>query len=129
MKESVILFVLFSIWACSHQGSGSNDSVVSPQVFSEKIKAGDVIVLDVRTPEEMQTGYLEGAQNMNFSSPDFEKSLDNLDHSKKYCVYCLSGKRSGKALEMMKAKGFQNVTAMEGGLNAWKSAGLPLQKQ
>jgi phage shock protein E len=127
MKKSALLFLLVAIWSCSPSGS---ESQLTPQAFAEQLQSGgDIVLLDVRTPEEVQAGFIEGAQNLDFNSGGFESALDSLDHSKKYFVYCKIGKRSGKAKEMMKAKGFQSVTSMDGGLDAWVAAGLPVRKQ
>ncbi len=129
MKKSVGLFILIAIWSCGPSGSGNNEGLLNPQAFAEQLKSGgDIVLLDVRTPEELQTGFIEGARNLDFNSGGFESALDSLDHSKKYFVYCKIGKRSGKAKEMMKAKGFQNVTSMDGGLDAWVAAGLPVRR-
>jgi rhodanese-related sulfurtransferase len=127
MKRLSLVFFLLAFWSCSRSGLESSASLLSPQAFSDQLKMNGAILLDVRTPEEMQTGFLKGAQNLDYSSGSFESALDSLDHSGKYLVYCASGKRSGKALDLMRSKGFQNVAAMEGGLNAWKAAGLPVE--
>ena len=128
MKNSFLLFILVSFWGCQ-TNSTSDATLLTPQEFAAQMKSdGNIILLDVRTQDEMQNGFLDGARNLDFSSPDFETSLDKLDHSRKYFVYCAVGKRSGKAAVMMKSKGFQDVTALEGGLNAWVAAGLSVQK-
>jgi phage shock protein E len=129
MKKSILIFALLVFWSCGPSGSDKSSDILSPQAFAEQLHSNaGIILLDVRTPEEMQTGFVEGARNVDFNSGNFESALDSLDHSKKYFVYCKIGKRSGKAQEMMKSKGFQDVTSMEGGLDAWVAAGLPVQK-
>jgi rhodanese-related sulfurtransferase len=129
MKKSAVLLVLLAIWSCSRPGAGNNESLLTPQAFAEKMKSGgDYVLLDVRSSQEVQTAVLDGSVNIDFNSPNFDRSLDSLDHSKKYLVYCASGIRSGRALKMMKAKGFHDVAALEGGLRAWEAAGLPIQK-
>lgn len=88
---------------------------------AEKIVSNKkLIVLDVRTPREYAEGHLPQAANLDFLSSGFEKRLDSLDKSKKYLVYCRSGTRSAEAVEVMKKKGFQNVTNMLGGITAWQ---------
>lgn len=129
MKKSILIFALLVASSCSPSGSEKNSGLLSPQAFAEQLRSNaDIILLDVRSPEEMQSGFVDGARNIDFNSGTFESALDSLDHSKKYFVYCKIGKRSGKAKEMMKSKGFQDVTSMEGGLDAWVEAGLPVQK-
>jgi phage shock protein E len=129
MKKPILFFALLAVWSCNPTVSESSSDILSPQAFAEQLKSNsDIILLDVRTPKEIQTGFLDGARNIDFNSSSFESALDSLDHSKRYFVYCKIGKRSGKAGEMMKAKGFQNVTSMDGGLDAWIAAGLPIRK-
>lgn len=129
MKKYFLFFVLFAIGSCSRPGTGNDEGLLTPQAFADQLKlGGDFVLLDVRSPQEVQASYLPGARNLDFNAKDFENALDSLDHSKKYLVYCASGIRSGRAMKMMKAKGFQDVVAMQGGLKAWEAAGLPIQK-
>src|SRR3989344_3206352 len=95
--------------------------------FKEKISSGEVVVIDVRTSEEYESGFIEGALNLNFYEPGFESELDKLDKSKSYAVYCRTGDRSGKALQIMKGHGFKNVIDLEGGIAAWLDAGLAVE--
>jgi phage shock protein E len=123
-----ILIFAASVTACSKPEETAE--IISPATFADELKSDPaIILLDVRTSEEIQKGYLQGARQIDFNSPGFAHSLDSLDHSKAYLVYCASGKRSGKALTMMKEKGFQHVKALEGGLNAWTAAGLPVNRK
>ena len=78
-----------------------------------------VVVLDVRTPEEVAEGFIPGAINYNFNSPDFKQQLSDLDKSKHYLVYCRSGKRSGKTIEMMKSMGFKRLYELPAGFPAY----------
>jgi len=98
---------------------------LNPVEFKQKINTvtGSVL-LDVRTPEELQKGYLKGALNFDFKSPQFNILIEGLDKEKPYLVYCASGVRSGKAADIMREKGFREVYTLEGGLNAWKGEGF-----
>lgn len=80
----------------------------------------DFILLDVRKPEEFKTGYIKGAINVDFKSNDFLENLDGLIKDRTYVVYCKSGGRSAKALEIMQGKGFKNVYNVLGGIKKWK---------
>jgi phage shock protein E len=87
------------------------------------------VLLDVRTPQEMSQGFIEGAENVDFKSDDFRKKIAALDKNKTYFVYCASGIRSGKASLTMVEMGFKSVYTLRGGLNAWKEENLPLVKK
>lgn len=85
-------------------------------------------LIDIRTPQEYSTGHLEGSTLMDFYNPTFSESLNSLDKNKIYVIYCNSGNRSGSALGLMKAKGFQTVYNMQGGISAWQEASLPISQ-
>ncbi|MCK6599511.1 MAG: rhodanese-like domain-containing protein, partial [Bdellovibrionaceae bacterium] len=62
----------------------------------------DSVILDVRTPDEYLSGHIKGAINIDFYASDFQNQLGKLDKEKDYKVYCRSGNRSSKAVNMMK---------------------------
>ena len=86
----------------------------------------DLVVLDVRTPEEFAEGHLDGAFMVDFYAPDFADQLAQLDASVPYLLYCRSGNRSGETMGLMAQMGFTDVTEIDGGIAAWQQAGLPV---
>ena len=80
----------------------------------------DLIILDVRSPEEYSQGSLPNAINIDVRAADFNNRLDAMDQSKPYLVHCQSGKRSMTASEIMTKSGFKNVTNLDGGYAAWQ---------
>jgi len=86
----------------------------------------DLVVLDVRTPEEFAEGHLEGAVLVDFYDADFAEQLAALDAGAPYLVYCRSGNRSGQALGVMQQLGFTSAVDVDGGIVAWSGAGLPV---
>lgn len=88
----------------------------------------NVVVLDVRTPDEYKAGHLKDARNVDFLARDFEKQLAGLDKSKPYLVHCASGGRSSETLPMLQKLGFKNIRHLDGGVQAWEKAGLPVVK-
>lgn len=101
---------------------------LAASAFSQKIKADkSAVVMDVRTPDEFTGGHLANAINVDVKSTDFSQRCDKLDRKKTYYVYCLAGVRSNRAAQVMRAKGFRVVT-LDGGITAWKDAGLPVVK-
>jgi len=99
--------------------------LASPEEAQALIDAGDVKLLDVRTPEEFEVGHLAGAENIDFYATDFADQIGALDPGEKYVVYCRSGNRSGKATALMAGMGFTTVTDVDGGIVAWEAAELP----
>lgn len=116
--QYLICLLLFSLNACSQQ-SGNSYVNIDNKAFAEKMKDEQVIVLDVRTPDEFSQGHIPGAQLMDYLSPDFSTRIASLDKNKTYLVYCAAGSRSAKASDIMTRNGFKNIYNLKGGYNAW----------
>jgi phage shock protein E len=101
--------------ACST--SSSSVTKVSAPEFLNKISASDVVILDVRTPEEFAAGHLPNAVNINVEAEDFQAQIANLDKVTTYGVYCRSGNRSGIASEKMAQAGFSSIFNSTAGLD------------
>lgn len=101
-----------------------NFGSLNPEMFKERT-AGTVL-LDIRTPEEYESGYIEGATQIDYYAADFRQRLSTLDKDASYSIYCRSGNRSGDALSIMEDMGFANVYDLKGGIIAWQGAGLPV---
>ncbi|QBA63541.1 rhodanese-like domain-containing protein [Muriicola soli] len=73
------------------------------------------VVLDVRTPEEIEEGIIKNAMQIDiYTGQAFVDSLNDLDKSKNYYVYCRSGNRSGQACAIMNSLGFENTFNLQG---------------
>lgn len=81
----------------------------------------DIVLLDVRTPEEVAQGQIPGSLGINYFDDDFEQLVSALDPEKTYIVYCRSGNRSGKAGKIMVDNGFREVYNLKGGYTEWKT--------
>jgi rhodanese-related sulfurtransferase len=85
------------------------------------VKGKQAIILDVRTPDEMNNGVIEGASLfINLYGGTFDQELAKLDKTKTYIVYCHSGNRSAKAASIMLSKGFTSIYNLQGGITDWK---------
>lgn len=74
----------------------------------------NVVIIDVRTVAEYQTGHAQNSLNIDFYSPNFLDEVKKLDMSKSYQLYCRSGNRSGQAEGIMKQMGFSDVVNVGG---------------
>jgi len=133
MKLIIIVMALALSVSCSNNAGSSNGSekieqtksyLITPAQFKTKIKDENIVVLDVRTPEEVAEGVIGNPLVINYRSEDFKKQLLGLDKSKTYLVYCKAGGRSGKTKAFMDDNGFESVYDLDGGITAWKSANL-----
>ena len=104
------------------------ENITPPEAFTliqDNQNNPDFVILDVRTPEEFTDGHIENAINLDYYSETFRDELNKLDEGKKYLIYCRSGNRSGKALNIMQELNFREVYNMSGGILEWEAAGLP----
>jgi len=81
-------------------------------------------ILDIRTPGEFQSGHLAKSIPIDFYSQTFAGQLNRLDKTKTYLVYCRTGNRSTKSLELFKKLKFLKIYHMASGISAWKSEGF-----
>ncbi|MBX2899327.1 MAG: rhodanese-like domain-containing protein [Cyclobacteriaceae bacterium] len=116
------LFVVLILVAC---GEAKQETLLAPKAFEAKISSTkDALVLDVRTEEEVNSGALAGATNIVYDE-HFADKLEGLEH-KPLFVYCAAGGRSAKAATILRQKGY-TVFELDGGIKAWKAAGLPVK--
>ena len=117
---SLVLFAgLFTIQFASAQDTRGGS--LEQQQFKKLMKKKNTYVVDVRTPEEYKSGFIGNAVNYDvMDSVAFINTISSLDKNKKYLLYCKSGRRSGKALVMMKNIGFRKVHHLKGGVSEWK---------
>lgn len=119
----IYLALTFFGLACNQQ-SLAGQNKIAPDAFEEMLQQDSSIqLLDVRTPEEFQTGHLANAINLNFQSPDFAKNISSLDKTRPTLVYCAVGGRSAQAATQLRKLGFTKVYDLKGGIIAWKAAG------
>ncbi|SDR04246.1 rhodanese-like domain-containing protein [Flagellimonas zhangzhouensis] len=97
-------------------------SDLSQEEWEEQLQNDEnAIILDVRTPEEVEEGYIPGAINIDiYLGQEFLAEVDKLDKSKNFYVYCRSGNRSGQACAIMNSIGIANAYNLEGGFMNWE---------
>jgi len=125
MKHILVCIVFCAvIFNCKAQ----DDEVVThvtPEEFVLVLKnKKDMRLLDVRTPKEFKAGHIAGAENFDFLSEGFSKSLETLDKNEPLAIYCKSGRRSGKSIAVFKKLGFLKVYNLEGGILNWQSEAM-----
>ena len=95
---------------------------------TQLLNRGKATIVDVRSAEEFAAGHLRDAKNIPLA--DLATRIGELEKSKprSVVVVCQTGARSDKAARQLAAAGFDDVVSLDGGLAAWKAAGLPLAK-
>lgn len=94
------------------------------EALRARLRAGDVVVLDVRPPEEFAAGHVPGA--VNVPPDELEARLAELDPAVEIVAYCRGPYCvfSADAVAQLRARGFA-ARRLEDGLPEWRAAGLP----
>ena len=129
LRLTILVCAATLLSACNSLGQHPEEGCIleniSKDLFAQKIK-DDVLILDVRTPDETQLGIIEGATLINIYDDDFETKIDLMEKSKPILVYCASGGRSSQAATILAEHGFMEIYNLEGGLYGWQNAGFPV---
>jgi rhodanese-related sulfurtransferase len=102
---------------------GGTLEILTPREVKERFDRNEIVLVDVRTPNEYAFEQIRGALLFPLSSFDPAKLPGQ--EGKPIVFHCGSGVRSGQVAKTCIASGQGNVAHMEGGLAAWKAAGLP----
>jgi len=100
---------------------------LTPEQLAERLKAGNIRLIDVRTDEEVATGMIPGAEHIPLDR--FDPSKLGPDDGREVVLYCRSGRRSTMAGEKLSAALGKPVEHLAGGILAWEAAGQPLEKR
>ncbi|HEY0731776.1 MAG TPA: rhodanese-like domain-containing protein [Chitinophagaceae bacterium] len=120
MKKLFIFITAITISLLMQDVAAQSTTPVSEKKFARLMKKQNAVLLDVRTKEEYQEGHIPGAVLIDVNKQDdFLQQVQKLDKSKRYLLYCRSGKRSEKALVLMKENGFRKIFHLEDGFEGW----------
>jgi hydroxyacylglutathione hydrolase len=102
---------------------------LSVSELKDRIAAGNLQVLDVRRPNEYESGHVPGASHSPLSV--LEKNISSLDlkADQETAVICAGGYRSSAAASLMQKHGFTNLINVTGGTTAWVNAGYPVETE
>lgn len=131
--ENVMLIVLvlasggMLVWPLLQRGSGAVANV-EPADAVLLINRSNAIVLDVRDDAEFAAGHIADARHIPLAELDARlKDLEKYK-SKPILVHCQSGVRSRRACTILHKHAFTSLHNLQGGLNAWTAAKLPVVK-
>lgn len=122
-------FLSFFFFMFSSCGQRSGDNNLYPTEFHAQLQKSDQpILLDVRTPEEFDESRLPNAVNLNFYDENFAERIGHFDKEQPIFIYCHSGSRSKNTADKLIKMGFQQIYHLDGGIVAWESEGLEVEK-
>lgn len=109
-------------------GSAGEDWDITAEDLAARLNEGvDLRLIDVREPHEQEISNLDGSELIPLGQ--FASRLSELDSAQEIVLYCKSGTRSTRALEILVSAGFKKVKNLKHGINAWAIAidpSLPL---
>lgn len=88
--------------------------------FELRLQEKGGVLIDLRTPEEVQEGSIEGSVNIDFNAGELTAAMDTLDPTVPIFVYCQGGGRSGQARDLLKEKGFLEIYNLREGYGNWE---------
>lgn len=107
---------------------------LTPAQVKEELSSGNAVLIDIREADELtQNGKIDGSVHAPRGMLEFyaDSSLPyhkkEFDKNKRIILHCASGGRSALAGQTLKQMGYENVAHMDGGIKAWKDAGLPVE--
>ncbi|HET6845228.1 MAG TPA: molybdopterin-synthase adenylyltransferase MoeB [Anaerolineales bacterium] len=98
-------------------GSAGTDLDITVKELAQRLRGQPPVLLDVREPHELDISRLPASINIPLGS--LAARLSELDSAQDMVVFCKSGTRSGRALELLISAGFRKVRNLKGGINAW----------
>lgn len=133
----VLVLVFLGLLAILIQMEGGHQvggvTMISPQKCVTMMNRGKVVMIDVRPKELYDQGHIIGAVNVPLAeiNQDIKAVLDKtkLGKSKQdstVIVVCKSGNQATKVAKQLTEK--FTVVSLQGGMNAWVEASLPVQK-
>ena len=96
---------------------------IDTQTAATKIDASQVVVLDVREPDEYEQGALPNVVHIARGHLEAQVETKIVDKSVEIIVYCAGGVRSAFAAKTLQELGYTNVLSMAGGYGKWKDEG------
>ncbi len=100
---------------------------ISPSELKAALERGEVKLIDVREPSEHAGERIAGASLMPLGAFDPHKARE-MAAGKTLVLHCKSSGRSGKAAKALLAAGADEACHLCGGIDAWKQAGLPIER-
>lgn len=115
------------LWPMLNRGASGVTNLSAAEAVL-MLNRGKPLILDVRDATEFATGHIQGAKNIPLAElanrlKEIEKFKD-----KPVLVHCQRGMRAKSAIKILKAQQFSQLNNLQGGLDAWVEAKLPLVK-
>ena len=109
----------------SRRGRGGLSAAEATQLINRR----NAVVIDLRPSAEFANGHLPAARHLEFAELQAKVGQLVKNKSNPVLLVCQNGQQSNKAVRVVQDAGYAEVHVLEGGLNAWQQAGMPVVKQ
>ncbi|MER1940407.1 MULTISPECIES: rhodanese-like domain-containing protein [unclassified Castellaniella] len=92
----------------------------------QQINREQGLFVDIRPAEQFKAGHIPQARNITLDT--LESHVGTLPQDKPIVVVDAHGREGARAVTQLRKHGFQRVSCLDGGLNAWTEGGMPLKK-
>lgn len=119
----LLLVVLGVILLNQPEKTSTLPATISVSEAADRFAAG-AFLLDVREQSEWNEAHINGAVLIPLGQ--LSTRLSEIPTDQDVLIICRSGNRSAQARDLLRAAGYPNTTSIDGGMNAWITAGLPV---
>ncbi len=98
---------------------------LEPAEADRAVQAGSATVIDIRDPASYRNARIVDALHLN--DTNIGEFLEDTDKSRRLIIYCYHGIASASAAAFFVEQGFESVSHVIGGFEAWQQQGLPTQ--
>ena len=114
------------LWPALTSGGGA--SGLNPTQVVQLMNREKAAVIDVCEPSEFAAGHILGAKNLPLGQLETQLATTVKSKTTAVVLVCASGMRSRRAVAIAKKLGYENAQFLVGGMGAWRSASLPVEK-
>ncbi len=125
----VLSLITFACGSSTEQETTVEIQQKSPTEVKAMLADDNVMMIDVRTPEELKTKAYDVDNIVNIPLDEFDQHLKEIPKNKTIIVACRSGKRSSKAANILLENGYKNIVNLNGGILKWEKEGLGVTAQ
>ena len=108
--------------------SGGGADGLNPGEVVQLMNREKAAVIDVCSADEFAAGHVVGAKNVPLGELETKLTGAVKNKSTPVVLVCASGMRSKRAVAIAKKLGYENARSLTGGMGAWRSANLPVEK-
>lgn len=118
------LFLTIILWSRYEMNRGGNK--ISSSDLTRLSNKSSAMVIDLRTSEEFEVGYIANSINMPHDNFDKYSHQISSDLDKPIILICSMGRQSANIGEKLKNMKYTNINILSGGIMTWQQEGLPL---